>query len=413
MKKLTRTEVYKLRRAIRQLARKKGRGTELISLYIPPGRPISDVISMLRQELSTAANIKSRTTRKNVMAALERVIQRLKLFKSTPPNGLVIFSGAIPRGPPGSERMEIYVLEPPLPLQTYLYRCDNRFHTEILEQMLSSLDEVYGLLLLDTSGASVSLIRGSHVEIVKEMESGIPGKHSAGGQSARRFERLREMEVNLFFHRVGKWANKIFLSEDRLQGIIVGGPAHTKNEFLEGDYLDYRLKDKIIAIIDVADVDEQGVKQALAQLSSILKDARITKERELGQRFLSVASKSPNAVAIGYDEVLRRMREGVVDTVLIVEDLSSVIVTIKCNNCGYHFTKVVEDPTQIRKLVEVPCPNCNSYGLAISGEKEVVDAVLEEADNLSIRVEIISSSIEEGVILKKAFGGVVAILKWA
>ena len=135
-KKRSSLQRYRLKKALDILANKEGRGTELISLYIPPGRQISEVVSMLRQEYGTASNIKSTTTRKNVQDAIVKVMQRLKLFKQVPETGLVIFCGALPQNGPGSEKIETYVIIPPEPIQIYLYRCDSRFHTEHLQEFL-------------------------------------------------------------------------------------------------------------------------------------------------------------------------------------------------------------------------------------------------------------------------------------
>ncbi len=118
---------FRFERMLKELASKEGRGTELISLYIPPGRRISDVIAYLREEWGTASNIKSKTTRKNVQDAIVRVMERLKLFKEVPETGLCIFCGTIPTDKPGVGRMELYVVVPPEPINIYLYRCDQRF----------------------------------------------------------------------------------------------------------------------------------------------------------------------------------------------------------------------------------------------------------------------------------------------
>jgi peptide chain release factor subunit 1 len=134
--KKTSLELFKLRKTLNTLASKEGRATELISLYVPPGKQISDALSMLRDEYGTASNIKSTTTRKNVQEAIVKVQQRLKLFKEPPENGLVIFCGAIPQNGAGSERMETYVIVPLEPIRIYLYRCDSRFHTEHLQELL-------------------------------------------------------------------------------------------------------------------------------------------------------------------------------------------------------------------------------------------------------------------------------------
>ncbi len=180
----TSLELFRLKKTLNTLAKKEGRGTELISMYVPPGKQISDAINMLRDEYGTASNIKSTTTRKNVMDAIIKVQQRLKLYKEPPPNGLVIFCGAIPQDGPGSERIETYEIEPPEPIRVYLYRCDARFHTEYLQEMLRE-KEVYGILLVDASEATLATLQGRRLEIIRNLNSGVPGKTRAGGQSGR------------------------------------------------------------------------------------------------------------------------------------------------------------------------------------------------------------------------------------
>jgi len=223
---------FRLKRTLDLLASKEGRGTELISLYVPPDRKIHEVMANLREEYGTASNIKSRTTRKNVQDAIERVSQRLKLFKEPPPTGLVIFCGAIPQNGPGTEKMEIYVLEPPGPINVYFYRCDDKFHLEPLLEIVRE-KETYGLLVIDGNEATLATLRGRRMEVLKEFTSGIAGKHRAGGQSARRFERIREAEVNQYYKRIGSHLGEIFGQISDLKGLIIGGPGPTKYDFQE------------------------------------------------------------------------------------------------------------------------------------------------------------------------------------
>ncbi len=97
------------------LAKKEGSHTELITIYVPPGKQISDALNLLREEYGTATNIKSNVTRKNVLDAITKAQQKLKLFKDPGEKGLVIFCGALPQegGGPGTEKMEAWVIIPP------------------------------------------------------------------------------------------------------------------------------------------------------------------------------------------------------------------------------------------------------------------------------------------------------------
>ncbi|MEM3061590.1 MAG: peptide chain release factor aRF-1 [Candidatus Bathyarchaeia archaeon] len=405
---------FKLKKLIDSLASKEGRGTELISLYIPPGKKIPEVLTNLREEYGTASNIKSRTTRKNVQDAIEKVIQRLKLFKNVPPNGLAVFCGAIPQNGSGTERMEIYVLAPPEPINVYFYRCDNRFHLNPLLEILHER-EAYAILLIDVSEATLASLVGRRMEILEEFTSGIPGKHRAGGQSARRFERIREAEINEFFKRVGNHVNEVLGQIQDLKGIIIGGPGPTKYDFQQGDYLNYVIKQKIIATIDTAYVGESGVKEAVSKSSETLKGVRYAEEKKLIQRFLYEVGHDTGLAVYGEREVRKHLNDGLVETLLLSEKLNVKHVFIKCKNCDYkndRFLMPYEIPKFEQALVGSKCPKCSKEGLMIDNMKDLIDEYIEVAEEMNINVEIISVETEEGVMLNESFGGIAALLKY-
>ena len=81
---------FRFQRMLETLEKLEGRGTELVTVYVPPTKQIHDVMQDLRNEYGTAVNIKSKTTKKNVQDALTKAMERLKLFKTVPPTGLAI-----------------------------------------------------------------------------------------------------------------------------------------------------------------------------------------------------------------------------------------------------------------------------------------------------------------------------------
>ncbi len=412
--KRTSLERFRLKRALETLASKEGRGTELISLYVPPGRQISEVIAMLKQEYGTASNIKSNTTRKNVQDAIVKVMQRLKLFKKVPEKGLVIFCGAIPQNGPGSERIETYVITPPETIQVYLYRCDSKFHTEHLEAFLRER-ETYGIIVIDSSATTFSTLRGRRLETAKEITSGVPGKHRAGGQSARRFERQREAKLLDYFKRIGKHADEVFLSIPDLKGVIVGGPGPIKNDFEKGDYLHYTLRDKIIATVDTAYVGDQGVEEVMERAPEILRNVRYVEEKKIVQNFLYEIGHDTGLATYGEKEVKQCLESGAVKTLLLSEALNMVRVTVTCTACDYVKQETIRDQEVLefeQALSEQPCPNCKAQALQPAEVKEVIDELAELAEQTGTDVEVISIETEEGQMLKKSFGGTAAILRF-
>jgi peptide chain release factor subunit 1 len=414
--KKTSLELFRLRKTLNTLASKEGRATELITMYVPPGKQISDAINMLRDEYGTASNIKSTTTRKNVQEAIVKVQQRLKLFKEPPPTGLVIFCGAIPQegGGPGSERMETYVIVPPEPIKVYLYRCDSRFHTEHLQEMLRE-KETYGILLIDSSEATIATLQGKRLDIVREMHSGVPGKTRAGGQSARRYERLREMRLQEYFTRVGEHANEVFLPIETLKGLILAGPGPTKYDFEKGEYLNYMLKNKIIDTIDTAYVEEQGVKEVVSKAPEIMRKVRYIEEKQIMQQFLYEVGHDTGMITYGEAEVRRALEAGAVRTLLISESIDLQRVTVKCTACGYQEQYTIKSQTLTnfeQSLVGKPCPKCQAPSLTIAEKQDIIDDLAQIAEYSNTDVEIISGETEEGQMLKNAFGGIAALLRF-
>ena len=383
-------------------------------MYVPPGKQISDAINMLRDEYGTASNIKSTTTRKNVMDAIVKVQQRLKLYKEPPPNGLVIFCGAIPQNGPGSERIETYEIEPPEPIRVYLYRCDARFHTEYLQEMLRE-KEVYGILLVDASEATLATLQGRRLEIIRNLNSGVPGKTRAGGQSARRYERLRDMRLQEYFTRVGQHANEAFLPLENFKGLILGGPGPTKLDFEKGDYLNYMLKDKILDVIDTAYVEEQGVKEVVEKAPEIMRKIRYIEEKKVMQQFLYEIGHDTGLVTYGEEDVRRALQAGAVRILLLSDELAMSRVTLKCNACGYQEQRTVKNQELVslqQSLSGQPCPKCKAPALAVAETQDLIDDLAQIAEYTNAEVEVISGETEEGQMLKNSFGGVAAILRF-
>ena len=413
MRKAAPLDRFRFRKLLEMLEKKEGRGTELISVYIPPGKRVSEVMNDLRSEWGTASNIKSKTTRKNVQDALTKVMERLKLFKEIPETGLAIFAGNIAGDQPGVGRMETYVVIPPEPITTYYYRCEHRFVLEPLWELLRT-EDAYGIVVIDAKETTIALAKGRRIEILKEVTSGVPGKHRAGGQSARRFERLREMALNEYYRRVGEHINELYLKIPNLKGIIFGGPGPTKNEFLERDLLHYELKDKVLTVVDTAYTGIEGVKEVVDRAKDFLEGLRYSEERRIVQEFLKHVGRDTGLATYGDREVMRELRSANVRVLLLSEGVEREWLRLRCRECGYMEERIIERSeleSFMEGLANIICPRCGKAAYEVVEHKELLERLIEMADEVDARVEVISTETEEGEMLLKSFGGVAAILR--
>ncbi|TLX92006.1 MAG: peptide chain release factor 1 [Thaumarchaeota archaeon] len=406
---------YKLTKMLNQLSSITGHGTELVTVYIPPRRPIFEVIGQLRNESGTASNIKSDLTRTHVQDALSKTVEHLKLFKETPENGLAIFCGAIPNNKGiGNEKIELYSVFPPKPIQINLYRCDDHFWTDHIKDMLRD-EKVIGLLAIDSQEAGLGILTGDRWEVIDTLTSGVAGKHRQGGQSARRFERLRENELNEYFHRIADHAQKVFIDEYKINGLILGGPGPTKENFLKEEYLDYRLQNNVVATIDSSYSGSEGVREILEKVNEqgIITEYRLLEEKKLIKKFMSQVYSNEGLAVYGLNDVLKFLRSGIIDTLIVTDEISYVQLEVKCNKCGDVEEKFVERSKLINLKQDEASKACSKCGSVdkVSSEKDIVDVLEELSINIGSKMEIISSKTEEGAQLA-SLGNIGALLRF-
>lgn len=410
-KKRTSVERYMLKHELDKLESKKSfnMSTSLVTLYIPPGTRLSDVNAQLRDEYGTATNIKDKSTGKAVQSALSSIMSRIKTIPDSGENGLVIFCGITQ-----NNKVEFFLISPPDPVGIKLYLCDYVFHINHLKEMLESKQR-YGLALIARGGATLATVQGSRLDIIREEESNVPGKHKMGGQSQARFQRLTEEAAQRWYGKIADIMNTVYLEDFPVEAIVVGGPALSKAEFLESKEIDYRLREKVIGIYDIGYLGSVGIRELLDKAADKLSDFELVKERQLTQKFMEHLGKDTGLVTYGEKEVLNALEKAAVEIVLVSEDVDRVNMEIKCNGCDYTTTESVKSKDYndfIKKLSDKKCPECGNSKLYIESESDLITELNEKAENTGATLEVISSDHEDGAMLYNAFGGIAAILRY-
>ncbi|MDD9953183.1 MAG: peptide chain release factor aRF-1 [Candidatus Woesearchaeota archaeon] len=365
MEKIDAATKHKLKQFIKQLEQYRGRGTELVSVYVPDGYSLDMIIGQLQDEQGTATNIKSKQTRTNVSDALERMIQHLRTIKRTPPNGLAVFAGNVAEKE-GQSDVQVWSVPMPLPSAQRLYRCDKEFILHPIREIVEH-ENVYGLVVFDRRDAMLGLLQGKKIVPLVQTHSEVPGKHKSGGQSAVRFARLREGATIEHFKKIADYMKDQFLPMGAdLKGIIIGGPGITVNMFMQHDYVTGDVKKKILGTKDLSYTGEFGLQELLEKSEDLLASEEVAQEKKLMQKFFYELSKDTGKAAYGKDDVIQAIEYGAADTVLLSEKLHD----------------------------------------------DVIEDMEQRADTTGSKTQIISDQTREGVQLKE-MGGIAAILRYS
>ncbi|XP_071530215.1 eukaryotic peptide chain release factor subunit 1 isoform X2 [Panulirus ornatus] len=403
-------EIWKIKKLIKSLEMARGNGTSMISLIIPPKDQIARVSKMLADEFGTASNIKSRVNRLSVLSAITSVQQRLKLYTKVPPNGLVIYCGTIVTEE-GKEKKVNIDFEPFKPINTSLYLCDNKFHTEALSALLAD-DNKFGFIVMDGNGALFGTLQGNTREVLHKFTVDLPKKHGRGGQSALRFARLRMEKRHNYVRKVAETAVQLFISNDKpnIAGLVLAGSADFKTELSQSDMFDPRLQGKVIKLVDVSYGGENGFNQAIELAAESLANVKFIQEKKLIAKYFEEISQDTGKYCFGVADTLKALECGAVEILICWENLDLVRYVLKNHQSG--------EETILHLTPEQEKDKTHFTDKATGVELELVDSMplLEWLANnyksFGATLEIITDRSQEGSQYVRGFGGIGGILRY-
>jgi peptide chain release factor subunit 1 len=296
----------------------------------------------------------------------------------------------------GKDKKITIDFEPFKPLNTSLYYCDNKFHTDALNCLLDD-ENVFGFIIVDGNGCLIATLSGNKKTILRKFTVELPGKTRRGGQSANRFARLREDARRNYIRKVSENANELFITNNEkvnVKGIVIAGSADLKNDLTISDVFDERIKKSIISVVDISYGQLNGLNQAIELSSKSLSNLKFIKEKKLLQEYfeeISSVSSDNGKYCCGLKDTIKCLTElNLIETLIIYEELNTEIYITDSNKDEISLTSNNGEKTAIL-LTEWLCENYTKFG---------------------IKLEFVSDSTQEGSQFVKGFGGIGGILRY-
>lgn len=404
-------EQWKIRRLIKTLQAARGAGTSMITLIIPPKDDINRVNKMLAEEYSTASSIKSRVNRLSVLGAITSTQQRLKLYHRTPNRGLILYCGEIMTDD-GKEKKVTIDFEPFKPINTTMYLCDNKFHTEDLAELLES-DDKFGFIIMDGNGALYGTLTGNHREILHKFSVDLPKKHGRGGQSALRFARLRLEKRHNYVRKVSELATQFFIATDRpnVTGLVVAGSADFKTDLTTGDLFDPRLDAILIKpLLDISYGGENGFNQAIELAAESLKNVKFIQEKRLVTKFLDEVAQDTGKYCFAIKDTMLALEMGAIETLIVWENLELLRLQIRNPHTDReHVVFVTPEQAKDEKLYR---DAESGVELDVADNVQFVEWVVNNYKTFGAKLEFITDRSQEGNQFCKGFGGIGGLMRY-
>lgn len=405
---------FKVKRLIRYLDSAKGEGTSMISVIIPPGKKIADMQRQLVDQYGNAENIKDRVNRQSVQAGITSAKEKLKTYNKVPKNGLLVYAGTILKED-GKQQMKLVIdLEPHKAINTTMYYCGNHFITEPLKELLES-DEKYGFIIVDGNGTYWATLQGNTRDIHQKYMVDLPKKHGRGGQSSNRFANTREEKRNAYVKKVCEKTTDMFITENsaNIAGLVIAGYADFKTQVSESAFLDPRLKKIIVSVVDISYGCEQGLNQAIELSKGVLKDIKLVQEQAVIGKFFEALNIDHEKIIYSIHDTMKALEEGVMQKLLIYDDLEHQRVVLKRTNAP-------DDEVIVKYLTPKQLENDQAFYdeeskemLDLVDQQAFVDWLAENHKQFGAEIFFVTDRSPEGSQFVKGFGGIGGFLRYA
>lgn len=302
---------------------------------------------------------------------------------------MVIFSGNGVNSR-GEEKRYNVAYEPPLPVKSPMYRCENCFRLEMLEEMLED-KRTYGFIIIDRSSCLLGVVSGNLKRKLDYYETDVPQKHKKGGQSQARIQRIRCEKIHAHMVKAGEKAKRHFMegAEVLVDGVVVGGTGDLKEEIQRGDFLHKYLREKIIKIVDLEYNGMSGFSSAVSKAGETMNTMRYIEEKNAIRRMFEKINRESDTVTYGYSAVETCLENGMVETLILWEDL-----------------KAYRYQTEEGVKYGTTPPDCK-----VTGQTPYIEWIFNRARELGgVQVVLVSDTTEEGAQFCRGFGGVGATL---
>ena len=302
-------------------------------------------------------------------------------------------------------------IEPFKQINQFIYRCQTTFEVGPLADLMDD-DEKFGFIIVDGNGVLYATVQGSTKEVLQRMLVQLPKKHGRGGQSAMRFARIREEKRHNYVRKVCELAAHHFLTDDKcnVKGIILAGSAALKTNVFESDLFDPRLRANVLAQLDVAYGQDNGLNQAITLGADIMGNVRFVQEKKIIGKFFENIALDTGLFVFGVEDTMKALEVGALETMLLFEELPIM---------RYEIRNPAKNETRIHLLTEAQEKDPKYFRDADSNvECEVVssellaDWLLLNYKKYGILIEFITDKSSDGYQFCKGFGGIGGFLRY-
>jgi peptide chain release factor subunit 1 len=225
---------------------------------------------------------------------------------------------------------DCFLFSPPHPVKKFFYRCDRKFHLADLIKLYETYEN-YAIVLISGKHVEFYLYNTNQLKFLKSLDESLPNQHKTGGQSAVRFERIRDEKIGWYVKKIIDLMVQYYVREGKFihKGLIIAGPAEMK-EFIKEEEPFVKFFEKfLLRTITIAEITNQSIHQVIRLASDVLSSE--SDDKNLLGRFeqMIINPKTIDLFVFGVKEVELALNSGQLKELYVSNKYSQKEIILK------------------------------------------------------------------------------------
>jgi peptide chain release factor subunit 1 len=225
---------------------------------------------------------------------------------------------------------QLYIVNPPNPIKHFFYRCDRKFYIDEILSLYSKLD-TFAVMLISGKQVKFYSWNENETKLLKSYTEDLPNQHKTGGQSAQRFERIRDERILWYCRKAIEYIQLLFTKQGVFQfkGLIIGGPAGIKEKIIKDDSFIWTTN--LCKVITTTEISETTISFVINNSLDVINGNK--RERNEIDKLLEMINKTDqiDLIVFGKEKVIELFKKGELSKIYVsVEsDLKKIVQSIE------------------------------------------------------------------------------------
>jgi peptide subunit release factor 1 (eRF1) len=183
-----------------------------------------------------------------------------------------------------------------------------------LDDLLKLYDETdnYAIILVSGKRSEFYLHNRNCTKLLKSISESLPNQFRKGGQSAQRFERIRDEKIGWYIKKIAETMVQYYTKNGVFQykGLIVAGPAEMKDLLREQDIFVQYFSKHLLKTVTIGEIYENSIHQVIQLGNDVLNSNSEGYEKLKHIELLISNDRTLDLIVFGNETVLNEFYNG-------------------------------------------------------------------------------------------------------